>query len=179
MTHHRSGFTLAELMVAIAVVAILTGIALPAFSAAMANARMTATESALHSSLLRSIARAAHAGTPVVLCAARSGTCADSVDWSSGWVAFHDLDGDRARSPADSLIAQEGSLQGDTTLVSTSGRKRLVFQPNGGNGGSNVTFTLCDSRGSESAHSLILSNSGRLRSTRADPQAAARCIAER
>ena len=177
MSHRQSGFTLVELMVAIAVVAILAGIALPSFNAAMANAHMAAAKSALESALLRSIARAANAGTPVVLCAARDGACADSVDWSGGWVAFHDLDGDRARSPADTLIAQEGSLQSNTRLVSTSGRKRLIFQPSGGNAGSNVTFTLCDSRGPERARSLILSNAGRLREAKAGTDHAARCAA--
>lgn len=177
MAHRRAGFTLVELMVSIAVIAVLAGIALPAMGAAIANSRMAAAKSGLQSALLRSIARAANAGTPVVLCAARAGACTDSVDWSGGWIAFHDLDGDRARSPADPLVAEEAILQARTTVVSTSGRTRLIFQPSGGNAGSNVTFTFCDSRGPERARSLILSNAGRLREAKADADHAARCAA--
>ena len=65
---------------------------------------------------------------------------------------------------------------GRVRLRSTAGRTRIVFQGNGGNGGSNVSFTLCDGRGPERARSLILANFGRLREDAPSPQnAAAAC----
>jgi len=57
-------------------------------------------------------------------------------------------------------------------LISTAGRTHLRFQPTGSNGGSNVTFTLCDGRGPNFAVSWIMSNAGNLRSTPALPAAA-------
>ena len=62
-------------------------------------------------------------------------------------------------------------------LHGTVGRPRIVYQPNGGNAGANITFTLCNRRGSRDALALILSNSGRLRSKRAALPAAAACAA--
>ena len=59
-------------------------------------------------------------------------------------------------------------------LRSTAGRTRLVFQPNGGNAGSNVTFTLCDGRGAATATTLVLANDGRLRAGTPTPDAAQR-----
>jgi type IV fimbrial biogenesis protein FimT len=51
-----------------------------------------------------------------------------------------------------------------------------VFQPNGGNAGSNVTFTLCDGRGAAQARSLVMANDGRLRATPAGAAAARACM---
>jgi type IV fimbrial biogenesis protein FimT len=58
-------------------------------------------------------------------------------------------------------------------LRSSAGRTRVTFQGNGGNAGSNLTFTLCDGRGPAKARALVLSNSGRLRDAPADADAAA------
>jgi type IV fimbrial biogenesis protein FimT len=52
-----------------------------------------------------------------------------------------------------------------------------VFQPTGGNSGSNATFTLCDGRGAASATALVLSNGGRMRAGRPSAAAARRCVA--
>jgi type IV fimbrial biogenesis protein FimT len=48
-----------------------------------------------------------------------------------------------------------------------------VFQGNGGNAGSNVTFTLCDGRGPGRAKTLVLSNQGRFRHGTPSPAALA------
>jgi type IV fimbrial biogenesis protein FimT len=52
-----------------------------------------------------------------------------------------------------------------------------VFQPNGGNAGSNATFTLCDGRGAARASTVVLANDGRLRRGRPTPAAARACLA--
>jgi type IV fimbrial biogenesis protein FimT len=51
-----------------------------------------------------------------------------------------------------------------------------VVQPNGGNAGSNVTFTLCDGRGADQATTLVLANNGRLRSGTPTADAAQACM---
>jgi len=51
-----------------------------------------------------------------------------------------------------------------------------VFQPNGGNAGSNITFTLCDGRGAAQATTLVLANDGRMRAGTPTPAAAAACV---
>jgi type IV fimbrial biogenesis protein FimT len=62
-------------------------------------------------------------------------------------------------------------------LHSTIGRTRIVFQGNGGNAGSNVTFTLCDGRGVTHARALILNNLGRLREASASAaEIASTCV---
>ena len=55
----------------------------------------------------------------------------------------------------------------------------LVYQPSGGNAGSNVTFTLCDGRGAVRATTLVLANDGRLRAGKPTEAAALACMQNR
>ncbi len=175
--HRDRGFTLIELMVVIAAMAILLLIAVPAWSHARAAAYSGAAKSALAATVLDAVRHAANTGAEVVVCPSSDGaTCADSVDWSGGWLAFADLDGDRARGEYETIVRRQSALTSGVHLRSTKGRKQLVFQPNGGNAGSNVTFTLCDARGSAYATTLVLSNSGNLRQGRPTAAAAQGCV---
>ena len=61
------------------------------------------------------------------------------------------------------VLRVEPALAGRVRLHSTVGRTRIVFQGNGGNVGSNATFTLCDGRGPARARALIMGNAGTLR----------------
>lgn len=178
--HKDRGFTLIELMIVIAVVAILLMIAVPAWSHARATAYSSAAKAALAGSVLDAVRHAANAGTEVVVCPSANGAaCADTVDWTGGWLAYADIDGDRTHDALETTVRQQRQLAGGVRLRSTNGRKQLVFQPSGGNAGSNVTFTLCDSRGWAEATTLVLSNSGNLRQGKPTAAAAQACAAAR
>ena len=176
MSHHRRGFTLVEAVVSLLVVSILLAVAVPAWSSALARSHAAAARADLLATLQLSITHAAVAGAEVVLCPADAGGCSDSWDWSAGWIAYADIDGDRTRDDNETLLHRQPALDDDIRLFTSKGRKRLVFQPNGGNAGSNVTFTLCTGRGPGSAAALVLSNAGRLRDAKATPPAQQLCL---
>ena len=157
----QRGITLIELLIAIGIVAILVGIAMPAFSNAFEASRASSARNALLGSYMAAVSSAASAGSHAVLCPSSDGsTCLGDADWSSGWIVFLDVDGNREHQASESIVAQHGVLSGKVRLRSTVGRTRIVIQGNGGNAGSNVTFTLCDGRGAAKAETLVLSNSG-------------------
>ena len=158
------GFTLIECLIALAIAAILFGVAVPAVSNTLEAARAIDTRSELLASLTTASQRAALTGQRSVLCPSADGqTCLDSEDWSAGWIVFSDPDADRSHDPGEPLLHQQPALAGKVHLSSTVGRIRIAFQGNGGNVGSNVTFTLCDGRGPAHAVALVISNAGRLR----------------
>lgn len=169
------GFTLIELLVALGVVAVLACVALPAFSGAAAKAHAGAAKLAFGETWLTAVRHSALTGTEVVVCPAPGGGCEPGVDWSRGWIAFADSDGDRLQDPTERVLERVEALEGDIRLRSTPGRQRLVFQPGGGNAGSNVTFTLCRARDPESATTLVMSNEGRLRQGTPTGKAAREC----
>ena len=175
-SRRSGGFTLIEAMIVLALGSILIGVAVPAWSGAVQSAHATSAKADLLGTLTRSISHAASAGTDVVLCPGNRDGCRSTTDWSDGWIAYADIDGNRQRSPNETLLQAEPALPGKVHLRSTSGRTRLVFQPNGGNAGSNVTFTLCDGRGTGQATTLVLANDGRLRSGKATTIGAEACV---
>lgn len=172
------GFTLIEALVALVVVFLLLGLGVPALTSASESVHNGSAQAALGGSILGAVSHAASAGSEVVLCPGDANGCRPTIDWSHGWIAFADIDGDRQRDPGDTLLKQVEALGGDVHLRSTPGRPRLVFQPHGGNAGSNVTFTLCDGRGAEKALTLVLANNGRLRRGTPTEAAALACLAE-
>ena len=176
MPHRIRGFTLIEAVIAMAVLSLLVATAVPAWSGALESAHATSAKAALVETLTRSISHAALAGSEVVLCPGTAEGCRDSVDWSAGSIAYADIDGNRQRGPNEILLQVQPALSGKTHLRSTVGRTRVVFQPNGGNAGSNITFTLCDGRGAAQATTLVLANDGRMRAGTPTPAAAAACV---
>ena len=170
------GFTLIEAVLALAVAAICLGIALPTVTGAISGVHAGAAKSAMVEAFARAMSHSTITGAEVVLCPANADACVDSTDWSGGWIAFADLDGNRSRGPNETLILHQAALTNGVHLRSTSGRRRLVFQPQGGAAaGSNVTFTLCDARGSDYATTLVLSNGGNLHAGQASEAAARNC----
>lgn len=176
MGRTQAGFTLFEALVAMAVLGILVAVAMPAWMDAVARTRDAGIRAALVEAATRSTTHAVVANTRVVLCPSVSGeACISGTDWSEGWIAFADLDGNRERSGRETLVSSHGKLEGGSRLLGTAGRSRIVFQPRASNGGSNATFTLCTRRHASRASAFIIANSGRWRFATATPAAASVC----
>ena len=183
MCPHRSsvlrrragGFSLLDLLIATMILGIVLGIAIPALNGAVARVQASSARSAITVTLFDALRHATVLGREIVICPASEAQCAGGHDWSHGWIAFIDGDGNRLRSPGEQIVRQQAALPAGVRLYGSVGRPRIVYQPNGGNAGSNLTFTLCDRRGPKHALALILSNGGRLRSAPAAPAGAAAC----
>lgn len=172
-----TGFTLIEALIAMAVTAVLVALAVPAWSNAKAAANAGLVRADLASSLLDAIRHSAIAGSEVVICpVSPAGQCSSSTNWDGGWMAFADINGNRMPDPYETRLTGGEQLPVGVHLRTSAGRTRVVFQPNGGNAGSNITFTLCDSRGPESATTLVLSNAGRLRLGKPSANSAWNCV---
>lgn len=173
----HAGFTLLELLIALVVLGLLFGVAVPAWGHAVARVHAASVRTAITATLFDAQRNATVLGREVVVCPASGDACDGGSDWSRGWIAFVDANGNRLRDGTEPVFDRTPALPEDVRLTGSAGRPRLVYQPFGGNAGSNITFTLCDRRGPGEALALILSNGGRLRSDRPTPAAAATCAA--
>lgn len=173
----QAGFTFIEALIVLSIVLILIGWAVPAWTSALAATHTGEARTWLYDTIITAGNHATVTATDVVMCPSNDGVvCSGSMDWTPGWIAFADLDGNREHAPTETLLSRQGVLSGGTRLRSTVGRTKLVFQPLGGTPGSNVTLTLCDERGTAKATSVVMANSGRIRQDVPTQAAAAACV---
>ena len=81
------GFTLFELMVTIAVAAIILSFGVPGFMSFIDNNRATTDTNDVVTALNLARSEATRRGSTITVCSsANAATCSGSNDWSSGWV---------------------------------------------------------------------------------------------
>ena len=90
--YRQSGFTMVELMVTVAVLAILAGIALPSFQASLRSNRVATTSNELLASLSLGRTEAIRAIGPAGVCPSSTGlACVANTDWAAGWIVWHEV----------------------------------------------------------------------------------------
>jgi type IV fimbrial biogenesis protein FimT len=165
-----SGITLIETLFVLAIVAILCGFVSSSVSAAVGAARTSGGLANLLTALTTARSAAANGGIDVILCPSADGnSCSGGDHWEVGWIGFQVLHTGSDREPADPIVLRQSAFPPKVHLVSTQGRTRIRFQPNGSNAGSNATFTFCDGRGAKAASAYAMSNPGNLRAVTPDP----------
>ncbi len=114
MSVRRSkGFTLVELMITVAVVAILAAIAYPSFQTTLRSSRMATTSNELIASLALARSEAVKSTNGAGVCASSDGLTCNGTAWTDGWLVWSDVNGN-------------GSFdKGDTPLRFSEGRKSM------------------------------------------------------
>jgi len=174
----QRGFTLLELLTTISIVAILTAIAVPSFDY-LNNRRITQTQvENLQRALALARQTALAKNRQVALCPSLDGNaCANSQDWSSGYLVFIDANENEAFDVAAGDVPVE-FIYGVRNVAgqSTSGslRHRLVadttslqFNAAGFNNGITKTFNYCDAEGNGRFRVRVL-NTGRVKVEESD-----------
>lgn len=158
-----SGFTLLELLITLALVAIVVAIGAPAFGDVIKNNRLTTQINTLVGHLAYARSEAVLRSQQVIICASSNTTSCTGV-WKDGWIVFIDADNDSAWTAGEEVLRVQQTLSGTTTLSSTYGTS-FVYDNRGfstvaaGPG----TFSLCDDRGVGYLKSISISNTGRVR----------------
>ena len=116
-----------ELMVTLAVLAILLSLAAPSFSSLLASTRMSSQTNEFMGALNLARSEAVRRVQPVSLRASDS----DNYNYSKGWTVFPDADGDGAAlsgtSDADGKILREASALNGTVTVRRVTRSAAPF----------------------------------------------------
>jgi type IV fimbrial biogenesis protein FimT len=108
---------LIELLVTIAIAAILAGLAAPSFRQLMAGNRLKSHASAFHTGLLLARSEAIKRKSRVVVCKSAGTSCTTDGGWQQGWIVFADADNDATIDAGEEVIQKVGPLSGDFLLM--------------------------------------------------------------
>jgi type IV fimbrial biogenesis protein FimT len=154
---------LLELLIGLAVVAVVMGLGAPSFREIALNARraeqVNGVLRALHLARSTAILRA----EPVVMCKTAGGAqCAsDASAWSDGWIVFANRDRDSPPriDAGESVLAMQPRVE---RIVVRANRSAVTYWPFA-LAGTTVSFVFCDERGASAARAIIVSQTGRPR----------------
>lgn len=143
-TRRRHGFTAVELLVVLAIAAILVSLAAPSFQGLLTSNRIKNHFSLLQRDLQLTRAEALRTGQSVTICTSSNGSSCNisSGDWHSGWIIFTDPQGNRSIDPGDQILRVQPPLSGSITLLSSPTTSAITFNRSGFAIGLNVPVTL-------------------------------------
>ncbi|MDD5297925.1 MAG: GspH/FimT family pseudopilin [Rhodocyclaceae bacterium] len=161
--HGMSGFTLLELLVAMAIMMVFLTSAIPSFGSLIQNNRLQAEQMDLVSAIALARSEAAKRGVPVTLSAMTPVTTGN--EFGNGWVIWVDNNGDGAYQAATETIRVHQALSSDSRLAAST--TDITFQPSGfrryqDDSGNLIQaqFTLCDSRHNATGTQITVLPSG-------------------
>ncbi|MCC7463432.1 MAG: GspH/FimT family pseudopilin [Gammaproteobacteria bacterium] len=166
----QTGLTLFELALALALVAVMTGIASPSLGRWRAQAAVQRHAYALLGALHEARSIAITRGEPVVLCQSAGTTaCLAGSAPAGGWTVFVDrAGGSSARLDAGDELLRSVELPPELRLLGS--RRALTYWPVA-RAGTTATLMLCHAHGE--ALAVIVSQTGRPRLSRTDATGAA------
>lgn len=159
-----TGFTLIELMISVAVLAIVLTIGVPSFREMIMNNRLTAAANEFATALSMTRLQAIKFGTGAVLQA--PSTSPASNEWGKGFTVapWDDADSDGVVDSGEvgTVIRTSSASDAAVTLDSTNGTKSISFLHTGAlNGTASLTFNLCDSRTGETGRQFVINVMGK------------------
>lgn len=113
------GFTLVELIVTIAVLAILLAIAIPNFQVFIVNGRMTSAANDMMTTLGFARSEAIKRAANITVCASSSGSACSGGTWENGWIVL---------DAGGNVIRVREALEGAATLT---GASTIIISANG------------------------------------------------
>lgn len=171
-----AGMTFMELMVVMALAAVLLTVALPSFTAVINTSRQATLANTFLTSLHLARSEAIKRNARVVLCKSADGaSCAWNGRWDQGWIVFHDADNDAQVGVGEELMRVYEALPGTFSLGGNNPVANYVsYAPTGAtrltSGALQMgTVTLCRvAAGGQDARRIIVSGTGRPRVVQAN-----------
>lgn len=134
----QRGFTLVELVVTIALLAILTTLAAPSFAELLRQWRRDSATRELTTSMQLARSEAIKSSRQMVVCPSTDGSsCAASNEWNTGWIVFVDDGADTFASAnnqtlnTDERILRVSTAPSGIESIESPGVQWMVFLPNG------------------------------------------------
>lgn len=164
MTLKQSGITLIELLVTLGIIAILTSVAAPSVISLIQKSAMSSAVNTFLADMRFARTESMRLGGGVVMCRsngpeATNPTCGTgngpgSNGWVSGWIIFHDLDGDGNKDTNEPILRVQSPITNINSIMEInvgSSSTKFAFSPTG-------RLSLSTSRGLQFGSAPIFSS---------------------
>jgi type IV fimbrial biogenesis protein FimT len=136
----QHGFTLIELMVTLAVLAILLGIAVPGFQNMTLNTKLRSHANNIVASALLARSEAIKRNAVVRMCVSSDGVECTTGGWEQGWVVYHDVNNNNTLDAGEAILQHEKSASSGYKILSAA--ESVLFLPSGV-GATQATMKVC------------------------------------
>lgn len=160
-----TGFTLVELMVTLAVLTIILGIAVPGMGDFVSNQRVRSQADSMLASLALARNESITQNLRVTLCPSSNGTSCTGT-WSQGWIVFRDGGTAGTVDGSDTVMRAFSSKKNVSISMSSNFSSYVSFRPTGrslGSGGATTGGTITVS-GSSLTRTINVCTTGRIQS---------------
>jgi type IV fimbrial biogenesis protein FimT len=159
---------LIELLVTIAVAAVLISLAVPSFRVFVQNSRIATQTNDLVTDISFARSEAIKSGATASLCTSAAGlACDGGGNWSAGRLVWVDTNGNNALDAGEVRRFRE-QLAGANTLNVTPATDPLTFNNRGtptGGAAAAITFSVCDDRGVADGRDVTVNPLGQTRAS--------------
>jgi type IV fimbrial biogenesis protein FimT len=166
----QKGLSLPELLLTLALSAVLLQLSLPGFQDLMASQRASAASNGVIATVAMARSAAMVYRHNVVICPRNpAGVCGRKSHWSNGAIVFADTNNNRRYDQDEVRYGTLPAVESGATLVWRSFRNRsyLLFRPSGITDWQNGHFQYCPTdKNPHYARQIIINAAGRTRSAR-------------
>lgn len=162
-----------EVMVVVAIMAILASIAAPSFKSAIQSSQMTSGVNSFLADMRFARSEAIRRGGGVVLCRSNSpeatgalcdGTTGATNGWQTGWIIFHDLNNDGGKDAGETILRAQAPIATMDKILGTTPTYTFRFNATGRLPGTAETIKFGDTAFTSSTQrTLCVSFGGRAR----------------
>ena len=164
----KSGFTLFEMLITVALVSILVAFAIPSMREFSKNDRLTTNINNLIGHLAYARSEAVKRSVQVSLCVSNNSSTANPSctggNWQDGWIVYIDSDADNSFTAGEEVIRAQEALKVTNTLSTTGIGNQITYDYRGFvNAASVGSLELCDDRTGPHGKTLRITTTGRVR----------------
>ncbi len=124
----KRGFTLLELIVTVALAAILLGLAIPSFTGLFERNRLATVANSLVGDLMTARAEAIKRNVTVSICHSNDGSSCGGA-WKDGRIVFLDENGNGSVDSEDEVLQVNEGMPGKITLIGSA--DEIIYMPSG------------------------------------------------
>lgn len=164
--HRSNGFTLIELMIVIALVALIASYGIPQFNTMMQNGRISTQVNELQGLMQLARSEAVTSRVTTRICASTDQATCNTNSWEQGMIVFRDVD-DNGSAAAAELVRVMPAVTNGNTIRGVNGA--LSFSTDG-TLTAGAMLRICDTRGANSSRQVRLNTAGQSRISKGNAQ---------